>query len=92
MNFTNSTVPVFSFLLNDAFLISFQTVAFLVTFPVLLLLILMRKFKELKFRGILPYIGIIAIWIYIIRFYVGNFSWIKTNNELSFTYKFLETF
>eukprot|EP01080_Neovahlkampfia_damariscottae_P012170 gene12170-5660_t len=84
----NSTTQVFTFLAPDGILIGLQTITVFLAFIVFLLLVLFRNTKEIKYRGILPFLGGIPIILYVLRMYLGTFSWLRSTNPSSFTYDF----
>jgi hypothetical protein len=87
MNDTNNVTTHFSFTFGDASQVGVQLVVFILSLSTILLLLLFRKEKSLKHRGISPYIAIIGIWILMIRIYFWMSSAFKIQNPSSVTRK-----
>jgi hypothetical protein len=91
MNSINST-QTFQFSGNDGLFIGFQVLIFFLSLLALLLLLIFRKKKPLKLRGISPYISIFGMWPFMIRLYFQSADGFKPQYPDSITHKFLHLF
>jgi hypothetical protein len=86
-NTSNLTAPVFTFTVGDGVYVTLQGFNFFIFILVGILLFIFRKEKELKFRSWLPYFSIFGLFILSFRLGIGNVSFLKIGNSLSYTYR-----
>eukprot|EP01080_Neovahlkampfia_damariscottae_P002022 gene2022-1529_t len=87
MNQTNSTISQ-ALEPADYIIVGSEVFTILYTFMLIVLFFIFRKQKELKYRGILPYITVFAYWTFLVKIFFINFSLFNVANKNSWTFRF----
>jgi hypothetical protein len=86
----NSTALNFTFTIADGTMLSFQLLTFIITLIIIFLFLLLRKEKEFKYRGCLPYLSIFGVCLLMLKFILIFQSSIRINLPTSFTERFVD--